>query len=229
MSDKYNIPGNQAAAAYNGGIKGYMGSQAQRYQTAFNQRQVMMMNLVNCMRCGVKMNANRSLIPMLFTVTLIAAGTTQTTPGPASKPLSAPTYYIAIRARTCEPEAIRFDGASNLPQRAMIGLKVSEDYEDAWKDYSDFVNVPVAANGFFEGEIPPKKGTKFHRNLLLIADFTTYEPQQPKDVLDIVGKKGRKLGGLENPQAHQLSGEYYILQTIDRVPSCGEGVTRPAN
>jgi RHS repeat-associated protein len=50
MSDKYNIPGTQAAAAYNGGIRGYTGSQAQGYQTAFNQRQAMMMNLVNCMR-----------------------------------------------------------------------------------------------------------------------------------------------------------------------------------
>ncbi len=52
MSDKYNIPATQAAAAYNGSPNPnrYTGAQAQRYQTAFNQRQVMMMNLVNCMR-----------------------------------------------------------------------------------------------------------------------------------------------------------------------------------
>jgi hypothetical protein len=172
---------------------------------------------------------SRSLILVVFTATLVAAGTTKTASGPASTPLPAPTYYIAIRVRTCEPKAVKFDGASNLPQGAMVALKVGKPYEDALKDYSDDVYVPVDSEGFFQGEVPPKKGISFQRSLILIANFTTYVPKQPQSVLQAVGKIGEKLGGLENPQVHFLSGNYQILQAIDMTPNCGEGVTEPAN
>ena len=69
--------------------------------------------------------------------------------------------------------------------------------------------------GFFEGEVPPKKGISFQRSLILVANFTTYVPKQPQSVLQVVEKIGEKLGGLENPQVHYLSGDYQILQAID--------------
>jgi hypothetical protein len=172
---------------------------------------------------------SKSLIFVLFTATLGAAGTTKIASGPASRPLAAPTYYIAIRVRTCEPNAVKFDGASNLPQGAMVALKVGKPYQDALKDYSDDIYVPVDSRGFFKGEIPPKKGISFQRSLILVANFTTYVPKQSQFVLHVVGKIGENLGGLENPQVQYLSGSYQILQAIDITPSCGGDVTRPAN
>jgi hypothetical protein len=172
---------------------------------------------------------SRSSILVLFTATLVAAGATNTASGPASRPLPAPTFYIAIRARTCEPEAVKFDGASNLPQGAMVALKVGKPFEDALKNYSDEVYVTVDSKGFFEGEVPPKKGISFQRSLILVANFTTYLPKPPQSILQVVGKIGEKLGGLENPQVHYLSGNYQILQTIDMTPWCGESVAEPAN
>jgi hypothetical protein len=50
VSNKYGVPGTQAAAYYNGGPKNYKGPQAQKYENSFDQRAAMMMNLVNCMR-----------------------------------------------------------------------------------------------------------------------------------------------------------------------------------
>jgi len=108
---------------------------------------------------------------------------------------------------------------------------------DAWKDYSDEVYVPVSEQGFFAGEIQPKKGMRFHRNLLLQAYFAPFRPRQPDSVLKEIGKKGEKLAqvadlplkvsaNLErpatNPQLTQWSGDIYGLWTIARVPSCGE-------
>ena len=164
---------------------------------------------------------SRSLILVLFTATLFVAGTTKTASESASRPLPAPTYYIAIRVRTCEPNAVKFNGASNLPPGARVALKVGEPYQDAMKDYSDDVYVPVDSKGFFEGEVLPQKGISFQRRLILVANFTTYLPKQPQSVLQVVGKIGEKLGGLENPQVEYMSGNYQILQAIDMTPSCG--------
>ena len=152
----------------------------------------------------------------------------QADPAPPSRPLPAPTYYIAIEARTCEPDEVRFHGASNLPSGARVGLTVSDFDEDAWKHYSDEVFTSVDENGFLDGKIQPKAGMRFHRNLILIAEFTTFRPEQPTSVLRIVGEKGQNLGKvLENAQVGQVSGPYYILETIARVPWCGEGIAAP--
>jgi hypothetical protein len=171
----------------------------------------------------------RSLTLLLFILALGAVGTTQTGSPTSANPLRAPTYYIAIRARNCERESIRFDGASNLPLGTLIALKVSEPFEDALKDYTDDLYVPVGPKGLFEGKIAPREGTRFHRSLLLIANFTTYVPKQPQSVLQVVGKIGENLGGLGNPQVHYLSGNYQVLQAIDIAPWCGEGITEPAH
>jgi hypothetical protein len=165
------------------------------------------------------------MILVLFMGTLITSGQTKT----ASGPPPAPTFYVAIHARACESKIVRFNGASNLPQGAMLTIKVSEPYQDAFKDYSDGSYVPVDSKGFFEGEVPVKAGIRFQGRLILIVNFTTYRPKQPEAVLQVVGKIGEKLGGLENPQVQYLSGNYQILQAVDVTPSCGEGVTHSSN
>jgi hypothetical protein len=188
------------------------------------------------------MMTKRQLIPFLLTFCLIslgALGIEQTPSAIRSTPLTAPTYYIAINARTCQPDVIRFDGASNLPSKAIIELRVGEPYEDTLKDFTDAVDVPVDSSGFLTGEISPKKGLRFHRSLIAVATFSTDAPNQPASVLNIVGKKGEILSGVrnaplteliglsKNPQLFQASGWYYGLQATALVPWCGEGVSRP--
>jgi hypothetical protein len=112
----------------------------------------------------------------------------------------------------------------------MIWISIVDFYHDAWKDYSNEVFLPVDEKGFFDGQIQPKKGVVFHRNLILLAEFTTYRPKQPASVLKIVGRKGQELGDLlTNPQIYQVSGPYYVLETIARVPSCGEGLPKTSD
>jgi hypothetical protein len=104
-------------------------------------------------------------------------------------------------------------------------------------DYSEYVYVSVNEAGFFAGKILPKKGMLFHYGLVLEVVFTPFRPKQPDTVLTIIGKKGEKLQDVANirlnvpgdmvrpavnPQVIQWSGDIYGLQTIARVPNCGE-------
>ncbi len=50
LLNHYNVPDDQAAAAYNGGPYGYKGRQAQGYQAAFNASQPGFNDLINCMK-----------------------------------------------------------------------------------------------------------------------------------------------------------------------------------
>ncbi len=140
--------------------------------------------------------------------------------------LSAPSYYLVVEARTCTPNEATFRGASNLPAGAILTLSVDDFDEDAWKEYSNDTLATVSDDGFFEGRVAPMKGVSFRRNLLLSAVFTPLRPKQASSVLQIVGAKGNHLGGLDNPQVGQMSGENYYLETIARVPFCGEKDTK---
>jgi hypothetical protein len=175
---------------------------------------------------------------MLLVTAVCAVVATVTLFGQAQsrKPLSAPTYYIVAEVFDCEPDPnyIEFRGASNLPPGALISATVADFNLDAWKDYSEEVHVPVNEAGFFAGRIVPQKGMRLGRNQTLVVTFTTFRPKQPDSVLAIIGKKGEKLGEVENvyikeigrpsvnPQLLQVSGWYYGLETIARVPNCGE-------
>lgn len=155
---------------------------------------------------------------------------------PITRPPSAPTYYIAAEAVGCEqdPNYVEFRGASNLPPGALITANVSDFDFDAWKEYGNELSVPVDKAGFFGGNIVPKKGMRLRHNLTLVLTFATFRPKQPDAVLAIIGRKGEKLNEVENitiqgigrpsanPQIINFSGEYHGLQTIARVPNCGE-------
>jgi len=148
--------------------------------------------------------------------------------------LSAPTYYVVARVSDCErePSYIDFRGASNLPSGSVIDAQVSDFDFDGWKDYSSEVHVPVNEEGFFTGRIEPEKGMSFRGSLILRVYFLPYRPKQPESVLAVVGKHGEHLGGesvaieqvdpSKNPQMFQVSGWYYGLETMARLPNCGQ-------
>jgi hypothetical protein len=165
-------------------------------------------------------------ISALAAVLLIGAPVGLSRQVPSSRAPAAPTFYLVVEARTCDPDDIKISGASNLPSGALILLQVSDFDEDGWKDYSDPIYISLKENGLFEEIVHPKAGQKFHRNLMAQAYFSpVYVPpkrSQPASVLKIVGTKGQHLGGLDNPQVGQLSGNNYYLWTLARVPNCGE-------
>ena len=67
-----------------------------------------------------------------------------------------------------------------VPQGAEeVALKVGKRYQDALKDYSDNVYVPVDSRGFFEGVVSPKKEISFEPRAILVANFTTLSPSNP--------------------------------------------------
>ncbi len=143
---------------------------------------------------------------------------------------SAPTYYIAVEGQNYDPDGdlVRFRGASNLPAGSNILITIEDFDHDAWKDYSDRLCVAVEQDGFFNGQIPPKREMRFRNGLVLRANFQTNLCQQPADVIRIVGSKGEHLGEKDapfgelagvsrNPQLYQVSGPYYGLETIARI------------
>jgi len=172
----------------------------------------------------------------LGTALAVLAGGAQGEKRQSLKALWAPTYYIAAEVNDCEPNPnyVAFRGASNLPPGAIISAVVTDFDFDAWKDYSERVFVPVTDQGFFSGKILPKDGMGFRHNLILRLVFGPIYAKQPASVLAVVGRKGENLGGVEpspiediagrseNPQLFQTSGWYYGLETIARVPHCGE-------
>jgi len=136
--------------------------------------------------------------------------------------LNAPTYYLVAEVAKCQPKEIVVHGATNLPKGSIVGLQVSAFLQDGWNDYSDESFASVGDTGFFDAIIRPRSKAGFQRNLILVSSFTTYRPRQPEGVMNVVGKKGENLGDIENPQLAQLSGQHKILQSIARVPNCGE-------
>src|ERR1035438_7063398 len=73
--------------------------------------------------------------------------------------LSAPTYYIAINGSFEASDAVRMQGATNLPPGANIELCVSEFYGDTGdKGYSDSVCVRVERGGLFRSEAVRMQG-----------------------------------------------------------------------
>lgn len=167
----------------------------------------------------------RAILSISAALLLIAAAFSSAQ-APPVRPRPAPTLYLVIEAATCEPGAIKILGASNLPPGSVILLLISDFSGDGWKSYTDPAYLTLAKEGRFEETLHPSRGLRFHRNLLAQSYFSpVYVPAkrpQPESVLKIVGRKGENLGGLDDPQIGQLSGENYYLTTIARVPNCGE-------
>jgi hypothetical protein len=177
----------------------------------------------------------RALGIFVVATLIVAAVVSLRSQAQSRKALSATGYYIAAYVNDCEPDPnyVEFRGTSNLPPGALITATVAEFDLDAWKDYGDEIVVSIDERGFFTGKIQPKKGMRLRRNLVLRIDFMSYRPVQPASVLAVVGRRGERLAGQnvavedagtrsKNPQLFQVSGPYYGLETIARVPNCGE-------
>jgi len=145
-----------------------------------------------------------------------------------SRPPSAPTFYIAVAVDTCERDGVRVRGVTNVPPRSVVGLEILDFNGEGWKEYSSLAHAVVDSRGFFAVRIRPKPGLQFHHNLVASAEFAPSRDPQPKEVWELVGRKGENLGGLDNPQVEQWSGWQYYLAAIARVPGCGPTDLPPA-
>ncbi len=166
----------------------------------------------------------------LFSVALIMVCAADAQVTQKKRIFSAPSYYIVVSGQNWsrDGDLVKFRGASDLPPDAKIMLTVSDFDGDAWKDYSGDVCVALGKEGFFDGEMHPRQGMRFKKNLILRANFQTNLCRQPTSILRIVGQKGEHLGEKDaplgelvgvsrNPQLYQISGSYYGLGTIARL------------
>jgi hypothetical protein len=159
---------------------------------------------------------------------LLAIASSSTTAVRDTAPLPAPTYYIAVDGRKCEPDSITIMGASNLPSGAVLAIEVEN---------SDPTYITLPVSGWFEKDIHAKGGMSFHAGLTVRAYFQIayYRgPRQPTNVLRVVGLKGWRLAAVRNPAAHfdqlsglshnpqlfQTSGWYYGIQTKVVLSEC---------
>ncbi|HWG20708.1 MAG TPA: hypothetical protein VG225_09260 [Terracidiphilus sp.] len=151
------------------------------------------------------------------------------------EPLSAPTYYISIRAQHEYDQVIRVRGASNLPHGARVSLQVLAMNGDAWKTYSESKCVAINDKGLFDQEINLSVGDHYRSSLLVMATFLPNECTQNAHVLHMLGSHGEFLGhddhrvtmdevengetrGMaENPQLFQVSGWYFGISALARI------------
>jgi hypothetical protein len=150
--------------------------------------------------------------------------------------LSAPTYYIATKGSFEASDAVRMQGATNLPPGANIELYVAEFYGDTGdKGYSDSVCVRVERGGLFKVEVHPKNGTRFHPGLFAVAMLSFDSPcKQEAAVRKIIGETGQYLGNdnyddsfkktweetpgmTDNPQLEQTTHWHFGLYAIARI------------
>jgi hypothetical protein len=94
------------------------------------------------------------------------------------------------------PNAIRVQGATNLPSGANIELYVAEFYGDnGVKGYSDSTCVTVDKSGLFKKDIHPETGASFHLGLFAVATLSFDSPcKQKPSVQKIIGETGQYLG-----------------------------------
>src|SRR5579863_8007883 len=144
---------------------------------------------------------------VLASLCLLVGGVAKTVPTPQAR-LSAPTYYIAARAEYNLPDALYVVGASNLPSGARLDLNVYRYIGQGSNEINEPASVVVGADGFFEATLHPAKGSQFQHNLVCDIVFfpaaADTDPTQPPSVLQVVGKRGAKLGFPKNPQVEAL-------------------------
>lgn len=174
---------------------------------------------------------NCSVIGMIVCVCFLATAQT-----PKRHNLSAPTYYIAIKGMLEDPDAVRFEGATNLPPGANLELLVEELYGDyGSKGYSEPICVAVDKNGLFKVEVVPKMGVKFRAGLFAVALLSFDSPcKQKAAVRKIIGETGQYLGNdnyddlfkktweetpgmISNPQLEQTTHRHFGLYTMSRI------------
>lgn len=80
--------------------------------------------------------------------------------------------------------------------------------------FNEDVIAVVDESGFFDVTMRPRPNLQFRHRLICHIVFMPTYPKQSVPVLDAVGRRGEKLGFPQNPQAHVISGGYYLSETI---------------
>ncbi len=170
-------------------------------------------------------------------VACVIAGMACSAAGGVEQPkrLTAPGYYIAVRAMRDYEGVIDVRGASNLP----IGAKIALEVEGAVPVNSRGVPIPtcvaVDQKGLFRAELQVTKDVYQKKGLIVDAIFLTNQCVQDPEVIRVVGHHGELLGndgrpvtmeeveqgetpGMRgNPQLFQMSGWYFGIATIARL------------
>jgi hypothetical protein len=134
--------------------------------------------------------------------------------------LWAPTYYIAAKATfDGRPDEIYVVGASNLPTGARLYLNIYRYIGEGGNAINESASTVVGNGGFFEAKLHPTHGNQFQHNLVCDVVFATVtDPPQPPSALQVVGKRGERLGFPRNPQVEVTSGETFTLVERIHIP-----------
>lgn len=132
-----------------------------------------------------------------------------------------PMYFLAAREEKCSATTMEVRGATNLPKGAVVAVVASRMVQNGWSEATERFYATVDAKGLFSAQLRPKAGERFELNMFVQVFFGPVYHAQPQSVIDVVGKKGERLGNFDNPQFGQLSGENYYLATVARVEWCG--------
>ena len=151
---------------------------------------------------------------VLLLILLLAAAAGDGYPRSCSG-VCAPTYYIAANSEYKGPQSeMRVRGATNLPPGARLTLDVYDFIGNGSTRFNEDVIAVVDESGFFDVTMRPRPNLQFRHRLICHIVFMPTYPKQSVPVLDAVGRRGEKLGFPQNPQAHVISGGYYLSETI---------------
>ena len=102
-------------------------------------------------------------------------------------------YYVTAEARLVADRVSVF-GAANLPTGAVLLVNDYHYIGEGGRVLNDETRATVHADGLFEAELRPKPGMSFHANDVCEIVFMPDYPQQPGEVVRLIGRAGQRLG-----------------------------------
>jgi hypothetical protein len=152
------------------------------------------------------MNLRIGLLVALFVASAIHAS--ETANSGACRPNIG--FFIAVgRARLGTQEDAYIQGATNLPPNAVLHVACYDFFGEGSHIVSNEINVTVAPNGLFQASLTAKKPYRFKDNMICAVLFVPHD--QPKEVREVTGRKGERLGNVgTNSQIGTNSGGQYL-------------------
>ncbi len=112
-------------------------------------------------------------------------------------------YYITAKTMLITEDTVSVFGASNLPAGSVLILYVYDYIGEGSRIFNEETRVAVGNDGLFETAIHPKGSLKFRTNMVCDVVFGPDYPGQPKNVIEIIGHAGERLGSAAtNPQVY---------------------------
>lgn len=110
-------------------------------------------------------------------------------------------YYIITKARLQTPELVYLFGASNLPTGSVLVVNVYDHIGQGSRTLNEETRATVREDGLFEARVQPKANLQLSTNQVCTVVFEANDPTQPKNVIRVVGRRGKLLGTTgDNPQ-----------------------------